>query len=293
VNDRYSRQELFAPIGKEGQRRLGERHVLIIGAGALGTGNAEILVRAGVGKVTIVDRDYVDWSNLQRQQLYTEEDAIQRMPKAAVAAERLKKINSSIEIEAKIMDVTPVEIESLTEGIDLMIDASDNFDIRMIMNDISQKKQIPWIYGAVLGSYGISYAIIPGKTPCLSCLLETIPIGGATCDTVGVIAPAVQMVVTLQTAEALKWLTGNEEAMSGRLTSFDLWKNEYASIRVDKLKKEDCPSCGVRAQYPFLSASNLSRTAVLCGRDTVQIRPPKPQSLDLDALGESLSSLGL
>lgn len=191
------------------------------------------------------------------------------------------------------MDVTPVEIESLTEGIDLMIDASDNFDIRMIMNDISQKKQIPWIYGAVLGSYGISYAIIPGKTPCLSCLMETIPIGGATCDTVGVIAPAVQMVVTLQTAEALKWLTGNEEAMSGRLTSFDLWKNEYASIRVDKLKKEDCPSCGVRAQYPFLSASNLSRTAVLCGRDTVQIRPPKPQSLDLDALGESLSSLGL
>ncbi len=293
MNDRYSRQELFAPIGKEGQRRLGERHVLIIGAGALGTGNAEILVRAGVGKVTIVDRDYVDWSNLQRQQLYTEEDAIQRMPKAAVAAERLKKINSSIEIEAKIMDVTPVEIESLTEGIDLMIDASDNFDIRMIMNDISQKKQIPWIYGAVLGSYGISYAIIPGKTPCLSCLMETIPIGGATCDTVGVIAPAVQMVVTLQTAEALKWLTGNEEAMSGRLTSFDLWKNEYASIRVDKLKKEDCPSCGVRAQYPFLSASNLSRTAVLCGRDTVQIRPPKPQSLDLDALGESLSSLGL
>ena len=251
MNDRYSRQELFAPIGKEGQRRLGERHVLIIGAGALGTGNAEILVRAGVGKVTIVDRDYVDWSNLQRQQLYTEEDAIQRMPKAAVAAERLKKINSSIEIEAKIMDVTPVEIESLTEGIDLMIDASDNFDIRMIMNDISQKKQIPWIYGAVLGSYGISYAIIPGKTPCLSCLMETIPIGGATCDTVGVIAPAVQMVVTLQTAEALKWLTGNEEAMSGRLTSFDLWKNEYASIRVDKLKKEDCPSCGVRAQYPF------------------------------------------
>lgn len=293
MNDRYSRQELFAPIGKEGQRRLGERHVLIIGAGALGTGNAEILVRAGVGKVTIVDRDYVDWSNLQRQQLYTEEDAIQRMPKAAVAAERLKKINSSIEIEAKIMDVTPVEIESLTEGIDLMIDASDNFDIRMIMNDISQKKQIPWIYGAVLGSYGISYAIIPGKTPCLSCLMETIPIGGATCDTVGVIAPAVQMVVTLQTAEALKWLTGNEEAMSGRLTSFDLWKNEYASIRVDKLKKEDCPSCGVRAQYPFLSASNLSRTAVLCGRDTVQIRPSKPQSLDLDALGESLSSLGL
>lgn len=293
MNDRYSRHELFAPIGKEGQRRLGERHVLIIGAGALGTGNAEILVRAGVGKVTIVDRDYVDWSNLQRQQLYTEEDAIQRMPKAAVAAERLKKINSSIEIEAKIMDVTPVEIESLTEGIDLMIDASDNFDIRMIMNDISQKKQIPWIYGAVLGSYGISYAIIPGKTPCLSCLMETIPIGGATCDTVGVIAPAVQMVVTLQTAEALKWLTGNEEAMSGRLTSFDLWKNEYASIRVDKLKKEDCPSCGVRAQYPFLSASNLSRTAVLCGRDTVQIRPPKPQSLDLDALGESLSSLGL
>ncbi|EIM04936.1 UBA/THIF-type NAD/FAD binding protein, partial [Planococcus antarcticus DSM 14505] len=204
MNGRYSRQELFEPIGKEGQAKLRNKHVLVIGAGALGTGCAEMLVRAGIGKITIADRDYVEWSNLQRQQLYTEEEAKQRTPKAIAAKKHLTLINSKVEVRCHVMDVSVEEMEQLVVGVDLILDASDNFDIRMIINDISQKHRIPWIYGACVGSYGISYTIIPGETPCLNCLLENIPMGGVTCDTVGIISPAVQMVVSFQISEALK-----------------------------------------------------------------------------------------
>src|SRR5690625_588289 len=164
------------------------------------------MTRAGVGKITIVDRDYVEWSNLQRQQLYGEAEAINRMPKAAAAEQKLRAMNSQIEINGLIMDVMPDEITKLTEDVDLIMDSTDNFDIRMMINDISQKREIPWVYGACVGSYGLSYAIRPGITPCLSCLLETVPMGGATCDTVGIIAPTVQMVISYQSAEALKLL---------------------------------------------------------------------------------------
>ncbi|CAM3755226.1 thiazole biosynthesis adenylyltransferase ThiF [Marinicrinis lubricantis] len=292
MTDRYSRQELFAPIGKEGQQQLQSKHVLIVGAGALGTGSAETLVRAGVGHLTIVDRDYVEWSNLQRQQLYGEDDAERRLPKAVAAEQRLRRINSSAAIDAIVADVTTSEIEALTEGVDLIIDATDNFDTRLLLNDIAHKRRIPWIYGACVGSYGVSCAIVPGETPCLNCLLETVPIGGATCDTSGIIAPAVQMVVALQMAEALKLLTGNKRALRGKLVSFDLWSNQYTAIGVDRLKKEDCASCGSQPTYPYLQASNHSRTAVLCGRDTVQIRPPAPVERDLETLAEQLSRQG-
>jgi len=289
---RYSRHELFLPIGKEGQKRLGEKHVLIIGAGALGTGNAEIMTRAGVGKITIVDRDYVEWSNLQRQQLYGEAEAINRMPKAAAAEQKLRAMNSQIEINGLIMDVMPDEITKLTEDVDLIMDSTDNFDIRMMINDISQKREIPWVYGACVGSYGLSYAIRPGITPCLSCLLETVPMGGATCDTAGIIAPTVQMVISYQSAEALKLLVGAEEALSGKLVSFDLWTNQHTAVRVDAVKKQDCLSCGDDRTYPYLSVSNLSRTAVMCGRDTVQIRPPVQVERDLPQLAETLAQHG-
>ncbi|MFC0329652.1 thiazole biosynthesis adenylyltransferase ThiF [Paenibacillus sepulcri] len=292
MNGRYSRQELFPPIGTAGQEKLGSKHVLLIGAGALGTGNAEALVRAGVGKLTVVDRDYVEWSNLQRQQLFSEDDAKRRMPKAIAAKERLQSLNSEVEIEALIMDVTTRDIELLVRGVDVIIDATDNFDTRLLINDISQKHRIPWIYGACVGSYGITYTILPGETPCLNCLLETVPLGGATCDTAGIISPAVQMVVAYQTAEALKLLTGGREALRGKLTSFDLWNNQHSSIAVEKLKKEHCLSCGSRPTYPFLSASNHTRTAVLCGRDTVQIRPPAPVKRDLEAEAAKLAQQG-
>lgn len=292
MSDRYSRQQLFQPIGEEGQQKLSQKHVLIIGAGALGTGSSETLVRAGVGKVTIVDRDYVEWSNLQRQQLYTEKDALERMPKAIAARHRLRQINSEVEIDAKVADVTTEEIEQLVDGVDLIIDATDNFDIRMLINDAAQKYRIPWIYGAIIGSYGLTYTILPGKTPCLNCLLERVPIGGATCDTVGVISPIVQLVVAHQCAEALKILVEDDAAIRTTLLSFDLWRNQQTRMSVDKLKKEDCPSCGPNPSFPYLSQANHTKTAVLCGRDTVQIRPPAPAQRDLDQLAEMLAPHG-
>jgi sulfur carrier protein ThiS adenylyltransferase len=292
LNDRYSRQELFAPIGAEGQKKISKKHVLIIGAGALGTGNAEAMVRAGVGKLTIVDRDYVEWSNLQRQQLYSEEDAKNRIPKAIAAKKRLEKINSDVEIDAQVMDVSVQELENLVRDVDLILDATDNFETRMMINDAAQKYEKPWIYGSCVGSYGISYTFLPGKTPCLNCLLETVPIGGLTCDTAGIISPAVQMVVAYQTAEALKILVEDWDAIRNKLVSFDLWKNQYAAINVDKVKKESCPSCGTNRTYPYLSYEFQTKTAVLCGRNTVQIRPSTQVNRDLDQLAELIERQG-
>lgn len=292
MNDRYSRQTLFKYIGEEGQQKMAGKQVLIIGAGALGTGNAESLVRAGVGKVTIVDRDYVEWSNLQRQQLYVELDAKNRIPKAVAAKKRLQQINSEVDIESHILDITPPEMEQLIKGVDLIIDATDNFDIRMIINDISQKYQIPWIYGSCVGSYGISFTIVPKETPCLHCLMEDVPIGGLTCETAGIISPTVGMVVVQQTIEAFKILTENWDALRRKLISFDLWSNHHSSIDVSTVKKATCSSCGENPTYPFLSYENQTKTAVLCGRDTVQIRPAKRQNRNLHAIAKVLAGKG-
>jgi len=292
VINRYSRQELFSPIGKDGQQQISDKHVLIIGVGALGSACAEALVRAGIGKLTIVDRDYVEWSNLQRQQLFTEEDAKNRIPKVIAAKNRLTAINSSVKIEVIIADASVLELEEWAKQVDLLIDATDNFETRMIINDVSQKVGVPWIYGACVGSYGISYTIIPGKTPCLSCLLESVPLGGLTCDTAGIISPAVNMVVSFQISEALKILVGDFDSLRNKLVSFDLWKNQNSSIQVDKLRKKDCPSCGEEPSYPYLSFENQTKTAVLCGRDSVQIRPSIPIVRDLEALEKIFANQG-
>ncbi|WP_163103112.1 thiazole biosynthesis adenylyltransferase ThiF [Peribacillus alkalitolerans] len=289
---RYSRQTLFQPIGENGQHKLLQKHVLIIGAGALGTGNAEAFVRAGVGKITIIDRDYVEWSNLQRQQLYCENDALNRIPKAVAAKDRLQKINSEVEIEALIMDAAPKELLHYGKNVDLIIDATDNFDTRMIINDVSQAYNIPWIYGACVGSYGISFTIIPGVTPCLHCLMNHIPIGGLTCDTAGIISPAVSMVVSNQTAEGLKVLVEDWDALRNGVISFDLWKNDFTRLDLSKLKKDDCPSCGNHPTFPYLQFENQMKTAVLCGRDSVQIRPASPQKLDLEEVAGRLEGKG-
>lgn len=292
MSERYSRQEIFAPIGMEGQQKISNKHVLIIGAGALGTGSAEALVRAGIGKLTIIDRDYVEWSNLQRQGLYAEEDANARLPKAIAAKKRLQQINSEVEINALVKDAHVEELEAYAKEVDLIIDATDNFDTRMIINDVSQKYETPWIYGACVGSYGISYTIIPGETPCLSCLLETVPLGGLTCDTAGIISPAVQMVVAYQITEGLKILVEDWNALRRKLVSFDLWKNQYTAINVDKVKKTDCPSCGADRKYPYLDYENQTKTAVLCGRDSVQIRPAQNGERNLAEIAELLGNQG-
>ncbi|MEF7556450.1 thiazole biosynthesis adenylyltransferase ThiF [Bacillus thuringiensis] len=289
MNNRYSRQELFSPIGEEGQQKIREKHVLIIGAGALGSANAEMFVRAGVGTVTIVDRDYVDWSNLQRQQLYAESDVENNLPKAVAAKKRLEEINSEVRVKALVQDVTAEELEELVTNVNVMIDATDNFETRFIMNDIAQKYSIPWIYGACVGSYGLSYTILPSKTPCLSCLLQSIPLGGATCDTAGIISPAVSLVVSHQVTEALKLLVEDYESLRDGLVSFDVWKNEYSCMNVQKLRKHNCPSCGENALYPYLNKENTSKTAVLCGRNTVQIRPPYKEEMDFERYKELLN----
>ncbi|WP_147535040.1 ThiF family adenylyltransferase [Bacillus marasmi] len=308
MSERYSRQVLFPPIGSIGQSKIRDKHVLIIGAGALGSGSAEMMTRAGVGRLTIVDRDYVEASNLQRQQLYTEEDVLEKLPKAAAAEKRLKAINSAVEITALIADATPELMEELVGAgagsaagsysgsgwpIDLILDATDNFETRMMLNDISQKYQIPWIYGACVGSFGMSFTIIPGVTPCLNCLLKTVPIQGMTCDTGGIIAPAVGMVIAHQAAEALKILVEDWEAVRSGFVSFDLWRNQYSTMKMSKAKDPGCLSCGEAPTYPYLDVDNMTKSTVLCGRDTVQIRPPKQEGgLDLNVLASSLDSLG-
>ncbi|WP_173917846.1 MoeB/ThiF family adenylyltransferase [Halobacillus sp. Marseille-Q1614] len=286
--DRYSRQELFTSIGKLGQQKIRDKHVLIIGAGALGTSNAEQLARAGAGKLTIVDRDYVEWSNLQRQQLFTENDAKQRMPKAVAAENRLKDVNSDVIYRSYIMDVQREELESLIKDVDVLLDATDNFDTRMLLNDVCQKYNVPWVYGGCAGSHGMSYTVVPGKTPCLNCLMETVPLGGATCDTVGVISPVVQMAAAHQVAETLKLLVEDYQSLFQKLIVFDMWKHSYSGIAVNHAKKEDCPSCGVEATYPFMQPANQTKAAVLCGRDTVQIRPPRKMERDFNKLRENL-----
>lgn len=289
--DRYSRQILFKPIGQSGQASLSKKHVLVVGAGALGTQGAEMLVRAGVGKLTIVDRDYVEWSNLQRQLLYTEVDAEGKMPKAIASERRLKAINSDIEVKGHVMDVTANEMLQLLEEVDLVIDATDNFDIRMIMNDACVKAGVPWIFGSCVGSYGMSYTVLPDDTPCLHCILEKVPMNGATCDTAGIIQPTVSQVVVHQTAEALKILTGNFEKLRRKLVSFDIWENQTIQMNVDKMKRQDCPSCGEARRYPFLQFENQTKTAVLCGRDAVQIRPTRHAERNLSQMAEHLEKV--
>ena len=294
MKERYSRQILFPEIGEKGQEKISASHVLVLGAGALGSSITEMLVRAGAGKLTLIDRDYVECSNLQRQQLYTEMDAEEKLPKVIAAEQRLKAINSEVIIETHVMDADIQSMEALMvrQQIDLVMDATDNFETRMLINDLSQKYKIPWIYGACVGSIGMSFTIIPGVTPCINCLLKAIPFQGMTCDTGGIISPAVQMTVAHQVAEAMKILVGNVESVRKSYVFFDLWHNAYQSIKVGKVKREDCKSCGTSPTYPFLNVDNVSKAAVLCGRDSVQIRPREEMNLDFVQLSMQLETIG-
>lgn len=290
MNERYARQALFKPIGKDGQEKIRKKHVLILGCGALGTANAANLVRGGIGKLTLIDRDYVERSNLQRQQLFTNQDAEFNIPKVIAAKEKLLAINPEVEIFAHILDVTGENLVPLLDGVDLVIDATDNFDIRLITNDLIHRHKLPWIFGSCVGSTGMSYTILPGETPCLSCILDTTTVTGATCDSVGIIAPAVQMVVAHQTTEALKLLVEDYKALRTKLVMFDLWNNFYQQIEVDRAKKTDCPTCGSNPTYPALEYDNRTKTEVLCGRNTVQIRAGR--EVHLHDLAGKLGKIG-
>lgn len=290
--ERYSRQQLFKPIGSKGQEKIQNKHVLIVGAGALGSASAESFVRAGIGKLTIIDRDYVEWSNLQRQQLYSEQDAREKMPKAIAAKNRLEQINSEVQIHAFVMDAVPENMESLLKNVDVIIDATDNFDIRFVINDLSQKHKIPWVYGSCVGSYGMSYTVIPQETPCLHCVLKNVPVTGVTCDTAGIISPTVQIVAAYQVAEAFKILVGDFAAVRKTFFMFDIWSNQNHFIKLRKIKTDDCPSCGLNRTYLYLSYENQTKVAALCGRNTVQIRPVENKKYDFDDIEKVLNKLG-
>jgi molybdopterin/thiamine biosynthesis adenylyltransferase len=293
VGNRYSRQTLFKPIGASGQDKLRAAHAVIIGCGALGSSLSETLVRAGIGKLTIADRDYVEFSNLQRQQLFTEQDAMDGVPKVVAAEKRLKAIRKDVEISTVLDHIDGPLLEEITSGACLILDATDNFETRLIMNDVSWKMGIPWIYGACVGSSGTVFPFIPGKSACFRCLLPVLPSVNETCDTVGVIAPAVQIAAAHQSAEALKWLTGNEEAMRSKVFHFDVWNNTQVEAGISRIRNEDCKTCGPTASYPALTEKEGTGYAVLCGRDTVQIIPEAGRTLTI-ADGETVANrLGL
>ncbi|HEX5965109.1 MAG TPA: ThiF family adenylyltransferase [Pyrinomonadaceae bacterium] len=292
MNDRYSRQILFNGIGEEGQRRLQSARVLIVGCGALGTAQAESLCRAGVGRLRVVDRDFVEASNLQRQTMFTESDAENRLPKAIAAANHLHEINSEIEIEPVIADVNYSNVEQLIAGCDLVIDGTDNFATRYLINEACVKHNVNWIYGAAVGSYGVTMTIRPHQTACLRCVFEETPPAASapTCDTAGVIMPIINIVAAVQVSEALKLLTRHSEDLHGSLMQFDVWRNEWRKIGPGA-PRADCPVCAL-AKYEALSPESREAAAVLCGRDAIQISPSEPTRVNFASLAERLRRAG-
>lgn len=292
MENRYSRQTLFKSIGEAGQQKIQEATALIIGCGALGTATSETLVRAGIGKLIIADRDYVEASNLQRQQLFTEQDAILGTPKVVAAKSRLTEIRSDVQIETVLDHVDGPLIEELVKNVDIILDATDNFETRLLMNDIAWKTGIPWIYGACVGSLSMIFPFIPGDSICFRCLLPAMPAVNETCDTTGIIAPAVQITAAHQSAEALKWLSGNKEAMRKKMLTYDIWNNTNVEAGIARLKSETCETCGPERTYPALRSEGGPDFAVLCGRDTVQIVPKRRGIVTLTEVEEMAKRLG-
>jgi adenylyltransferase/sulfurtransferase len=294
MHDRYSRQILFEGIGERGQRNLLQSAAVVVGCGALGAAQIETLARAGVGRLRLVDRDVVEPSNLHRQILYTEEDAAEGLPKAVAAERRVRAINSDVRVEGIVEDVRAANVERLVEGVDVILDATDNFETRFLLNDAAVKHAIPWIYGAVVGGGGLTMTIRPGVTPCLRCVFEEMPPPGSgpTCDTAGVILPAVSAVASIQATEAIKLLAGRPELLHGGLVQIDVWENRFTTVGLTGLlERSDCPTCR-RREFEFLVDEAGQTAATLCGRGAVQITSAQPVRLDLAALAERLRPAG-
>lgn len=287
---KYSRQVLFDGIGEAGQRRLSSSCAAIVGCGALGSAQANALARAGVGGLRIIDRDLVEESNLQRQMLFDEADAREALPKAIAAERKLKAINSSLEVRGLVADLTPENAEELLAKADLILDGTDNFETRLLINDVAVKTGRPWLYGAVVGSYGIAMPIVPGKTACLTCLLEERreTDSEATCDTVGVIGPAVSWVVAHQISQALQLMVGQWSVDIARWVRGDVWRNEFHVSPVPR-QRIDCRTC-VRREFPHL-AGEARPQITLCGRNSVQIHE-RGRRLDLERLRQRLAAHG-
>jgi molybdopterin/thiamine biosynthesis adenylyltransferase len=289
--ERYSRQILFSEIGEAGQQRLLDSSAVMVGCGALGTALANLLVRAGVGKMRIVDRDFVEPSNLQRQTLFEEADALEALPKAVAAERRLRAINSGVSVEGIVADVSPKNAEELLRGFPLILDGTDNFETRFLLNDVAVHLDVPWIYAAVVASYGVTMTVRPGQTACLACALELEGAKGSqaagtedTCDTIGVLGSAAGVIASIEAAEAIKLLVGKCEAAGGRLTSFDVWSGKFQSVRV--ARNPECRACA-RHDFRYLEGEAQPHLT-MCGRDSVQIHERRRQ-LDLSALGKRIA----
>lgn len=296
MRERYSRQERFAEIGPEGQSQLAQGRVLVVGCGALGCSLADMLVRAGVGTVRVVDRDFVEWSNLNRQILFDEADAQAHRPKARAAEQRLRAINSTVTIEGIIADVAPDTVERLIAAADVVLDGTDNFETRYVLNDACVKHGKPWIYGAAVGSQGATMTILPGETPCLRCVFEEPPDATRTptCETAGVILPVIHTVAATQVVEALKLLTGQAAACRRTFWQVDVWSGRQTTVALpDSRRRTDCPCCQLR-RFDFLTAERTGFAVTLCGREAVQVRPAQAPSpaLDFTHLAERLQPLG-
>jgi molybdopterin-synthase adenylyltransferase len=294
TDDRYSRQRLFAPIGEAGQRRLAASRVVVIGCGALGAMQAETLARAGVGNLVLVDRDFVEESNLQRQIMFEEADARERLPKAVAAARRISRVNSDVRVQAIVADVNFENIEEIISGAGLVMDGTDNFETRFLINDACVKTATPWIYGAAVGSYGLTMTVIPGATPCLRCVLEAMPEPGSgpTCDTAGVILPIIAVIASIQCVEAMKLLTDRREHLHGSLVRIDVWELQINRLDLAGYNERDaCPACG-RREFEFLKGAARQVTTTLCGRNAVQIGRSGASRVDFARLAERLKSAG-
>ncbi|MAT70171.1 MAG: thiamine biosynthesis protein ThiF [Planctomycetaceae bacterium] len=291
--DRYRRQIRFAPFGEEGQRRLSAAGVLVVGCGALGSVVADLLVRAGTGRVRIVDRDFLEADNLHRQVLFGEEDVRRQLPKAVAAAERLRTVNSAVTIEPVVADLAPGNIASLARDVDCIVDGTDNFATRYLVNDFAVSSGTPWVFGGIVGAEGQVLAIVPGETPCLSCLMPEPPPAELqpTCETAGVLGPAVGVVASLQAMEAVKLLSGNRAAVNPRMTLLDLWTNNLRNVGVDAARSPDCRVCGQR-DFAYLEGRRGDGSVALCGRNAVQLAPPTATTINLADLAARLQSAG-
>ncbi len=290
--DRYARQRIFRGIGDEGQKRLGESYAVIIGCGALGSAIASCLVRAGVGNVRIVDRDFIEYHNLPRQLLFDEDDIKEQLPKAIAAERHLRKINSSIQVEGIAVDVNGGNIEKLVAGANVILDGLDNYETRYLINDVALKLRIPWIYGGAIGSAGMTMNILPGKTPCFRCIMPAPP-GAArieTCDTAGVLNSIPFIIGSLQSAEAIKLLVGATEYLNQGLLSLDIWENSFHQTALKSAVRPDCPAC--QGHYEYLEQEQGSRTTVLCGHDAVQVYNPQSPGVALETLARRLKNAG-
>lgn len=286
--EKYSRQILFAGIGEEGQQRLLQSSAVLVGCGALGTVAANLLVRAGVGRLRIIDRDFVELSNLQRQTLFEESDARESLPKAVAAQRRLVAINSDAAVEPVVADLNPENARELLSGFPLILDGTDNFETRLLINDAAIALGVPWIYAAAVASYGLTFTILPGETACLACLLESdgkfAGLGlEETCDTAGILNSAAGVIASIEAAEATKLLAGKSEALNGRLVSCDVWTGRFQSIRV--ARNPQCRAC-VRHDFTYLEGEAQPHVT-MCGRDSVQIHESS-RRLDLGELGRRI-----